>query len=185
MLDRWISRHWILFSILILTLSGGWIWASKPAAVATSPKTSAPQQGFLAPDFTLDTFSGEQVSLADLRGKVVLINFWASWCLPCRAEMKAIQNVYAEYQNQGFVVLAINATYQDEVANATQFAQAEGLTFPLLSDQDGSVDRSYRVLAMPTSFFVDRQGKIVKVVIGGPMAEALIQTQIESMLGGN
>ncbi len=185
MLDRWLSRHWFLYSTAVLLLTAGWIWASRPVTLQTSEVTSAPQQGFIAPGFTLNTFSGEPVHLSDFKGKVVLINFWASWCLPCRAEMAAIQNVYADYQDQGVVVLAINASYQDDINNAAQFAQSEGLTFSLLSDRDGSIDRLYQVRAMPTSFFIDRQGKISQVVIGGPMPEALIRTQIESMLKGN
>lgn len=185
MLDRWLGRHWNVFSISILILAAGWVWVSKPAGLQTAEVKSAPQQGFISPAFTVNTFSGKPVSLADFKGKVVLVNFWASWCLPCRAEMKAIQSVYAEYRDQGFVVLAINATYQDDINKASQFALNEGLTFPLLSDRDGSVDRLYQVRAMPTSFFIDRQGKIARVVIGGPMPEALIQTQVQSMLKGN
>lgn len=136
----------------------------------------------MAPDFTLSTFSGEPVNLAGLKGKVVLINFWASWCPPCRAEMQAMQHVYADYQDQGLVILAINTTYQDDILKATQFAQSEGLTFPLLTEPDGNIARLYRVQAMPTSFFIDRQGKITRLMIGGPMPEALIRTQVEALL---
>lgn len=181
-MDRWISRHWMMFSISILTLAAGWIWASRPAVRQTSAVESAPQQGFMAPDFTLSTFSGEPVNLAGLKGKVVLINFWASWCPPCRAEMQAMQHVYADYQDQGLVILAINTTYQDDILKATQFAQSEGLTFPLLTEPDGNIARLYRVQAMPTSFFIDRQGKITRLMIGGPMPEALIRTQVEALL---
>jgi cytochrome c biogenesis protein CcmG/thiol:disulfide interchange protein DsbE len=122
------------------------------------------------------------VNLAGLKGKVVLINFWASWCPPCRAEMQAMQSVYADDQDRGLVILAINTTYQDDILKATQFAQSEGLTFPLLSDADGNIAHLYRVQAMPTSFFIDRQGKIVRLMIGGPMPEALIRTQVEALL---
>ena len=180
--DRWISRHWMVFSLSILTLAGGWIWASRPAVPQTSAAQSAPQQGFMAPVFALNTFGGEPVNLAGLKGKVVLINFWASWCPPCRAEMQAMQNVYADDKGQGFVILAINTTYQDDIAKAAQFARSESLTFPLLTDADGNIARLYRVQAMPTSFFIDRQGKIMRLVIGGPMPEALIRTQAEALL---
>ena len=181
-MDRWISRHWMMFSISILTLAAGWIWASRPAVRQTSAVESAPQQGFMAPDFTLSTFSGEPVNLAGLKGKVVLINFWASWCPPCRSEMQAMQSVYADDRDQGLVILAINTTYQDDILKATQFAQSEGLTFPLLTDADGNTARLYRVQAMPTSFFINKQGKIVRLMIGGPMPEALIRTQVETLL---
>ncbi len=185
MLDRWISRHWIVFSLSLLTLAAGWIWYSRPASLPTSAVEPAPQQGFMAPGFVLNTFSGEPVDLAGLKGKVVLINFWASWCPPCRAEMQAMQSVYADDQGKGLVILAINTTYQDDLTKAAQFAQSEGLTFPLLTDPDGNIARLYRVQAMPTSFFIDRQGKIRQLMIGGPMPEALIRTQVEALLKEN
>jgi peroxiredoxin len=128
------------------------------------------------------TFDGKQVNLSDFKGKVVLINFWASWCPPCKAEMQAIQNTYRAYGDQGLVVLAVNTTFQDDANAAQQFAQSEGLTFPLLTDLNGNTFRLYQVQAMPTSFFVDRQGKIAEVVIGGPMAEALIRSRVEALL---
>jgi cytochrome c biogenesis protein CcmG, thiol:disulfide interchange protein DsbE len=181
-LERWINRHWSPFSIMILAISAGWIWMSRPVSRALDPGIPAPQQGFFAPTFTLNTLDGEQVSLSSLKGKVVLINFWASWCSPCKAEMPAIQATYQTYKDQGLVVLGINATDQDEADAARQFAQAEGLTFPLLADVSGTTFQLYQVQALPTSFFVDRQSKIVSVVVGGPMAEALIRTRIETLL---
>jgi cytochrome c biogenesis protein CcmG/thiol:disulfide interchange protein DsbE len=182
MLDRWINRNWIAFSILVLTVGAAWIWVSRPSSAPGAAGQPAPMQGFMAPGFTSTTFAGELVDLAGFKGKVVLINFWASWCPPCRAEMQAIQNAYADYRDQGLVVLAINASYQDDIQAATGFAQTEGLTFPLLTDPDGSINRTYRVLALPTTFFIDRQGRIAKVVIGGPMAEALVRSQVEALL---
>ena len=181
-LNGWINRYWAVFSIAVLTLSAGWIWVSRPPAAPGAAVISAPQQGFMAPGFTTKDFAGQPVTLADLNGKVVLINFWASWCPPCRAEMQAIQHAYADGRDQGLVILAINASYQDDLQTAAQFAQTEGLTFPLLTDPDGSINRRYRVLALPTTFFIDRQGKIAKVVIGGPMAEALVRSEVEALL---
>lgn len=96
--------------------------------------------------------------------------------------MKAIQNTYMDDQDQGLVILAINTSYQDDLKEAAQFAQAEGLTFPLLTDANGAITRLYQVRAMPTSFFIDRQRKIKSVMIGGPMPEALIRSQIETLL---
>ena len=98
--------------------------------------------------------------------------------------MQAIQNAYLAYGNQGLIVLAVNTTFQDDATVARQFAQSEGLTFPLLTDLNGDTFRLYQVEAMPTSFFVDRQGKIAEVVVGGPMAEALIRSRVEELLRG-
>ncbi len=181
-LDRWINHHWALFSMAVLTLAAGWIWLSRPLNHSLPAGIPAPRQGFFAPDFSLNTLDGEQISLSGLRGKVVLINFWATWCPPCKTEMPALQAAYQAYRDQGLVVLAVNTTDQDEAGAARQFAQSAGLTFPLLADVKGEAFRQYQVQALPTSFFVDRQGKIDEVVVGGPMAEALIRSRVEKLL---
>lgn len=176
-------KYLIAFSIIVLILGAAWIWISKPPTGGTTQGTiPAPHEGFLAPDFTLSTFSGESYSLADFRGKPVLVNFWASWCPPCRTEMPAMQNVYDKYKDEGFTVLAVNTTYQDNLGDAITFAQIRQLSFPLLLDRDGSVASLYEVRSLPTSFFIDRQGIIQEVIIGGPMADALLNIRAEQLL---
>ncbi len=180
-----ISTHPIFFSLLILAISAAWIGYT---AVAFPPTTNglipAPKEGFLPPDFTLQTLDGQVYSLSKLQGRPLLINFWTTWCPPCQAEMPAMQRVYQEYQEQGFLILAINATRQDTQASVLDFSQEYGLTFPILLDLDGTVTQQYLIHSFPTSFFVDQQGLISEVVIGGPMAEALLMTRIESLLTG-
>lgn len=183
-MNNWINRHWMIFSLSLLAVTAGWIWFTRPSLASTSAQAAAPQQGFFAPDFTLNTFEGTPTTLSDLKGKVVLVNFWASWCPPCKAEMKAIQNTYADFENQGLVVLGINTTYQDDLATAKRFAQSEGLTFPLLTDLDASAGKLYQVQAMPTTFLIDQEGKITWVMVGGPMPEALIRAKVQSLLIG-
>ncbi len=179
----WIRRNWTLFSILVLTFGAGWIVFTPPAQNAvTGGRMPAPQQGFLAPDFALQDAAGQTVQLSDQRGKPVLVNLWASWCPPCKAEMPAMQKVYDEYAAQGFTILAVNTTYQDDAAGARSFADSLGLTFPILYDLDGNVARQYQVRSMPTSFFVDAQGMVRRVVIGGPMSEALLRAEIEQLM---
>ena len=112
----------------------------------------------------------------------MLINLWTSWCPPCKSEMPALQRVYADYQGQGFEILAVNATNQDNLADATAFAAQLGLKFPLLVDERGDVSRLYALRSLPTSFFVDSQGVIREVVIGGPMSEALLRIRVEQLL---
>jgi cytochrome c biogenesis protein CcmG/thiol:disulfide interchange protein DsbE len=112
----------------------------------------------------------------------VLINIWTSWCPPCRAEMPALQQVYEAYRDQGFEILAVNATNQDSQQDAVGFAQELGLTFPILLDSTGEVSNLYQLRSLPTSFFVDSRGIIHEVVIGGPMSEALLRTRVQQLL---
>jgi peroxiredoxin len=141
----------------------------------------APQKGFLAPDFSLMGLNGERITLSDFRGQPVLINFWASWCGPCRLEMPAIERIYREYKDKGFVVLTVNTTYQDNLADVEAFIEEHNLTFPILLDQDGSTTKPYQLTALPSSYFIDSEGIIQEVVIGGPMAEALLRTRVEKL----
>ena len=168
---------------IILILGFAWIFVSADRT-GTSPsgKIPAPQQGFLAPDFELKSIEGETVRLSDLRGQAVLVNLWATWCPPCRAEMPAIEKVYNEYKAQGFIVLAVNMTYQDAISDIAPFIDEYGLTFPVLLDETGVVGTAYQLRSLPSSFFIDREGIIQEVVIGGPMAEALLRTRVEEIL---
>jgi peroxiredoxin len=96
--------------------------------------------------------------------------------------MPAIQKVYEQYQEKGLVVLGVNATNQDNPQNAIQFAEEMGLTFPVLFDKDGNVSQRYLLNALPTTFFIDGSGTIQEVVVGGPMAEALLKIRVEQLI---
>ena len=178
------SKLYPVLSLIILLAGATWILlsAAEPGGT-TSGSIPAPRPSFLAPDFSLPTGQGNVITLSDLRGRPVLINIWASWCRPCRAEMPAIQEVYAAYQDKGFIVLGVNATQQDSQDAALAFAQEMGLTFPILLDQAGEVTRLYETRAFPTSFFIDEQGIVREVVVGGPMAEALLRIRVEQLAG--
>lgn len=172
-----------IFYGLIMILGLAWIYLSADKTNASFAGTvAAPQQGFLAPDFELATTTGETIKLSDLRGQAVLVNLWATWCPPCRAEMPAIEKVYNEYKDMGFVVLAVNMTYQDDASAVMPFVQEHGLTFPILLDNTGAVGRAYQLRSLPSSFFITREGIINEVVIGGPMTEALLRTRVEEIL---
>jgi peroxiredoxin len=142
----------------------------------------APQEGLLAPDFSLETLEGTSVSLKDYRGRPVLINFWASWCPPCRSEMPAMEKMYREFKNTRFEILAVNVTNQDRLADVESFVDQHQLSFPIPLDRTGQISELYRINSLPTSFFVDKNGVIQKVIIGGPMREALIYRQVENLL---
>lgn len=170
--------------VVALALGGGWTFLSRlPATAANaSQQPASPRQGFAAPDFTLELLGGGEVTLSELRGKPVVVNLWASWCPPCRAEMPAIQKVYQDYQDLGLVVLGVNTTNQDNEADAAAFVRQYKLTFPIPLDRDGAVSVRYELRGLPTTFFVDREGMIRSVVVGGPMSEAMIRSKVEDLL---
>jgi cytochrome c biogenesis protein CcmG/thiol:disulfide interchange protein DsbE len=169
--------------LLILLAGMAWIAASADrTGASTAGRIPAPQKGFLAPDFALADPAGKKFSLAALRGKAVLINLWATWCPPCRAEMPAMQDFYRKYEAQGFVVLGVNATAQDYPLNIVPFVQEYQLTFPILLDETGEVARKYELRSLPSSYFINRDGSVAEVVIGGPMSGALLQTYIQQIL---
>jgi cytochrome c biogenesis protein CcmG, thiol:disulfide interchange protein DsbE len=176
-----IPRRIFLSGLLILGLA--WIFISRPTpGSVTNGLIPAPATGFLAPDFELETLDSQTVKLSDLRGRVVLLNFWASWCPPCKAEMPAIQQVYDDYQDRGFVVLAVNATNQDSRENAQAFLAENNLSFPVPLDVLGETTLRYKVSSFPTTFLIAPDGIIREVVVGGPMAEAALRARVEKLL---
>lgn len=173
----------IIFYILILIAGASWIVLSAESTGASKPSlNSAPQAGFNAPDFTLNTPAGETYTLSKLHGQAVLVNLWATWCPPCRAEMPTIQKLYQEYKDQGFIVLALDMTYQDDPSAIVPFINEFSLTFPILLEETGETAAAYQLRSMPSSFFINRDGTISEVIIGGPMSEALLRTRIENIL---
>ncbi len=116
-----------------------------------------PEVGHLAPDFTLPSLDGQTVRLSDLRGKAVLLNFWATWCAPCRLEMPTIDKAYQEYKSRGLEILAVSL---DAGSNSVvkHFMQELKLDFPVLLDPDMEVLRLYRQFSIPATFLIDKQG---------------------------
>lgn len=171
----------IILYILLLIAGAAWTVLSMDPLIG-SAQAPAPQSGFAAPDFTLNTPTGETYTLSELKGNAVLVNLWATWCPPCRAEMPAIQKIYDEYRQEGLIVLAINMTSQDNALNITPFVAQYGLDFPILLDETGEVASAYQLRSLPSSYFIDRAGIISEIVIGGPMSEALLRTRIEKIL---
>jgi thiol-disulfide isomerase/thioredoxin len=123
----------------------------------------SPQVGSPAPDFELETLDGERVSLSGLRGRPVLINFWATWCGPCVIEMPNIQEYYEKYPGE-FAVLAVNG--DEPLREVQKFVEDMGLTFDILLDPGSKVQSLYKLRGFPTSFLVDAEGKILVHHIG-------------------
>lgn len=115
-------------------------------------------EGQTAPDFTLKSRAGENVKLNELRGTVVLVNFWASWCGPCRTEMPLLDDLYQEYRDYGFTILGVNL--DEERAQAEKLLEKVPVSFPILFDPTNSTTETYNVDAMPTTVLIDRNGVI-------------------------
>ena len=132
-------------------------------------------KGNLASGFTLEALDGSSVSLGEYRGNVVLINFWATWCPPCRAEIPDIENVYRARQDDGFVVLGVSVEESREAV--APFVEAMGMTYPVLLDERGQVLKMYRAIGLPMSVLLDQDGVIQVRHVG-----ALTMEQLEEYL---
>jgi peroxiredoxin len=131
------------------------------------------------PDFRGQTSDGKMLSLTGLRGKLVVVNFWASWCQECRSEMPAFEGLHREFSVQGLAIVGINA--REGTSTIREYAKELGLTFPLILDPSGKINSAYGVIGLPTTFLIGRDGRPVALAIGprewsGKPARALIQT---------
>ncbi|MCP8616411.1 TlpA family protein disulfide reductase [Salirhabdus salicampi] len=137
--------------------------------------------GKTAPDFTLTTLAGETISLSDLRGKKVFLNFWASWCGPCKVEMPEMQEFHEQYGDE-VVVLAVNATGDEfSLNNAKDFIEKNELTFPIPLDHELKVVYQYDVVAYPTTYFINREGILQFNRHIGPMDYDMMVEQMKKL----
>lgn len=182
MLKR-LSLTWLDISAIAL-LSAGLIWITISQISpdqTTAGRIPAPAAGFLAPELVLTDMQSQSVDLIDLRGKAVIVNFWASWCPPCRQEMPALQTIHETYPDD-LVILAVNATQQDSISDINRFLWQIDLTFPILLDNQGTAMSTYQVRSLPTTFFIRPDGVINDVVVGGPISKAYLQSQVDTLL---
>ena len=169
--------------ILLVITAAFWVIATTLFGNPPESKTiMAANEGFKAPDFDLRTLAGGDVSLSHLRGSVVVINFWTSWCPPCKAEMPVLQRLNGAFQGKAVSILAINVTNQDSLEAVRQFTNQNGLSLDILLDMDGTVAAAYQVQAFPSTYIVDPEGVIHKIIIGGPVSEASIRSLISEVM---
>lgn len=149
--------------------------------VSEIEQQSSLEVGAEAPDFELKTLDGQQVKLTDFRGKKVILNFWATWCPPCKAEMPHMQNFYLKNQNKDVTLLAVNLTSSDKGLDVVdEFVKDYQLTFPILLDTEGVVGNMYKVYSIPTSYILDSKGIITQKIVG-PMDEDRMNQLITSI----
>lgn len=140
-----------------------------------------PLVGSPAPEITLKNLQGQEVRLSDFRGKVVLLNFWATWCKPCKEEMPAMQASYDKLRDEGFVVLAVNEL--EDTEKVAEHIRAHHHTFPVVMDHSNSVANRYGVVGLPASFLIDRQGIVREHIFGSLLTEERI-TELVRRYGG-
>jgi len=163
------------------------LWGGLPADPA-SPEPSAgapaftpvaaPLAGARAPDFSAPTLDGSSMRLSDLRGRAVILNFWATWCEPCRAEMPLLDDRSRTLAERGLAVLGVN--FDEAVEDVRAFRDELGLTFPLLLDPGGELQSLYRVIGYPTTYFIDADG-VIRAVHLGVMDEALLDDYLADL----
>ncbi|GAA0329775.1 redoxin domain-containing protein [Bacillus carboniphilus] len=142
---------------------------------------AAVKEGSPAPDFKLPTIEGEAMRLSDYRGKKVILNFWATWCPPCKAEMPHMQNFYEKNKDKGVEIVAVNLTNLDKgEERIKQFIEDYGLTFTVPLDVEGNIGIEFQAFTIPTSYIIDTNGVIQKKIIG-PMDEEMMNNLIKNV----
>ncbi|WP_297528692.1 peroxiredoxin family protein [Thiohalobacter sp.] len=152
---------WLWLLPALLTAAA--LMAAQPPAFEPTLKAAEPRPD--APDFALPDMDGRVHRLSDYRGKVVILNFWATWCPPCRREMPSMQRAWHKIRNEGIMMLAVNVGETEDTV--FQFMGDYPMDFPVLFDHDGSVSEAWPMLALPTTFVIDPEGRIAYRAVGG------------------
>jgi peroxiredoxin len=155
--NSWFNRlSFIFLSWALSSLVSAPLWGQSKINYKVIPNLEAIKDSSPTPDFTLATPEGKKISLRDFRGKVVFLNFWASWCVPCREEMPAMEKLYQEFKDKGFVILAVNV--KDRKQDAVSFVKELKITYPIAIDPDGQVGLLYGAWGLPTTYLIGPGG---------------------------
>ena len=174
------SKPWIRLSVVI-AIVGGVVGLLAYGFTRDARYIQSPLVAKEAPSFTLTLFDGRTLTLKDLRGKAVLVNFWASWCVPCRAEARAIESAWQKYKDRGVVFLGVNI--QDKEEDARAFMKEFGITYLNGRDASGKIAVDYGVWGIPETFFVDAQGRIT-YKHAGELKTPTITSKLDAALRG-
>lgn len=178
------NKKWfgVLLIVLLIGIAGFNLYNDRKevteidsTGIAVSDDQTGIALGDRAPDFKVQTMDGEEVNLSDYKGKKVFLNFWATWCPPCKAEMPHMQAFYEE-QPEEVEILAVNL--EESTEKAADFAKQYELTFPILMDADGTVAETYEVYTIPTTYVLNEDGTVHQKIVG-PMDEPMMQELIK------
>ncbi|MBT2680860.1 TlpA family protein disulfide reductase [Bacillus sp. ISL-35] len=159
----------ILAGLLLFAVFQHFYKADDPAAIQASTTSAGIDIGLMAPSFTLKNFAGEEIDLKKYKGRKIMLNFWATWCPPCKEEMPAMEKFYKNHSGQ-IEILAINLDPQNDVKG---FAEKNDLSFQILLDESGTTQKSYQIISIPTTFIIDEKGVILKRHIGSMSYEQM------------
>ena len=174
--------RWNILLLLLALVGASWIWLNRvpggeTAATAAGGLPAAPALGHPAPAFALTSVAGDTVDLAALRGQPVVLNFWATWCPPCRAELPELEAASQRLAGE-VAIVGVNQAESPEQVRA--FAERLGLTFTIPLDEHGQVSRTYGVRSLPTTFFIDRTG-VIRHIQSGALNEATLTQALETI----
>ncbi len=159
----------ILSGLLLFAVFQHFYKADRPEAIEASTTSSGMDIGLVAPSFTLKNLAGEEIALTDYKGRKIMLNFWATWCPPCKEEMPAMEKFYKRHSGD-VEILAINLDPQNDVK---AFAEKNELSFPILLDESGTTQQIYQIISIPTTFIIDEKGVILKKHIGSMSYEQM------------
>lgn len=179
---EFLRRHWHSVRATPLILGLVWIGLSAFFFPSRPDFHPAPKPGFTAPPLTLDTLNGSPLDLEQIHSQVIVLNFWASWCPPCRAEMPVFEKLSREFDPAKVHFIGINTTYQDDITQMQQFVRDNDLTFTIALDIESQSSQTYQIQALPTTFLLDQRKVIRAMVLGGPVSEAWLRAEIHRIL---
>jgi cytochrome c biogenesis protein CcmG, thiol:disulfide interchange protein DsbE len=180
------AGKWLVLMLLgavLLTTAGcfGGTRNFSPDGGSTSSNAASLSGGLIgspAPEFALKSIDGSTVQLSELRGKALMVNFWATWCPPCKEEMPVLQSAYEKYRDEGFEFVGIDM--KEDEATVRNFVEEGGYSWTFLLDSDGQVSNSYRVVGVPTTYFIDREGIIQGMFIGA-ISKSVLESKLDSI----
>jgi thiol-disulfide isomerase/thioredoxin len=173
----------IVGSIVLIVLAIGlMIIATHDNTASTAAQTTDTASVKMVPNFTLAGLEDSKISLSDFRGHYVLLNFWATWCPPCQAELPELQAYYTAYRSKGFILLGIDV--QEDASTVSTFLQQRGFDFPVVLDSNGAVHASFGTNALPLSVLVGPNGELVKMWRPGAITRSMLEQDVTPLLGG-